>query len=63
MEVKLLNQINPDNFNDGLDSALDTIGIILDNPVMCGACMLEMKQVDQGLYSCPNCNALFRLKR
>jgi hypothetical protein len=61
MEVRVLDPYMG-NFDDGLDSELDTIGIILDNPVICGKCMKPMTKVDATLFSCPTCDAIFKIK-
>ena len=63
MEVRLLNQQHPENFNDGLDSDLDTIGTILDSPVICGNCLIEMKLSQNQTYHCPNCSSTFKIRR
>lgn len=60
MEIKLCDPYFPAKFNDGLDTPGDTEGVILDVPIICGECMVNMKKVNDNTYSCPRCNAVFR---
>ena len=45
--------------NDGLDSAMDTIGVVLDSSVVCGKCNIQMESNDKVRYTCPTCEAKF----
>ncbi|MFH0978248.1 MAG: hypothetical protein V1837_03000 [Candidatus Woesearchaeota archaeon] len=39
----------------GLDTEGDAVGIVLDEPVICGMCMAEMLEIKSHFFECPHC--------
>jgi len=62
MEVRVLDNTASGIYQDGLDAALDPIGVVLDQPIICGKCMTVMLPVDNTKYSCPRCSEVFKIK-
>jgi len=60
MEIQSVNVETSNIFRDGLDPALDTVGVVLDVPVICGECMRPMERMNGDVYSCSQCNSIFR---
>jgi ribosomal protein L37AE/L43A len=41
------------------DTELDTVGVILDHPLICGTCMIPMQKVSRTLWRCPSCQSTY----
>ena len=61
MEVRVQEPFFPARFPDWLDSELDTIGVTLDVPMVCGSCMTVMREQNRFTYTCPKCHTIFKL--
>lgn len=62
MEVKNPDLFFPMRFDNTLDYELDTVGVILDSPMICGNCMGVMEKSGGSGFHCKNCGTLYIIK-
>jgi len=42
-----------------LDPEGEMAGVVLDHPVICGKCILPMREIGKGRYKCTDCGQTF----
>ena len=45
---------------DGIDVQCDQMGVIVENPYVCGKCFVKMEHVAEKSVRCPKCGLLFK---